>query len=43
MLGCLGLADGDIGLDAKGRATLEASSEKESDRICTMEVELDFS
>jgi hypothetical protein len=42
MLGCRGLEAGDIGFEANGSATLEASSEKENDRICTIEVDLGY-
>lgn len=41
MLGCRGLEPGDIGREANGRVTLDASSEKENDRIWTIEVDLD--
>jgi hypothetical protein len=40
MFGWRGLVVGDIGFEANGSATLDASSEKESDRIWTIEVDL---
>jgi hypothetical protein len=39
-LRCCGLAGGDIAFDENGKATLDASSEKENARVCTIDVAL---